>query len=349
MELNSLKNSCNNACSMKTRQKPSQSVTSFDNQKAPVYDKKLNPALLKAYYGISFSGLSVKAPSCEDFLNKFADLYDSPKELIKNAIKYTPIGAGGQGTVYAIPGMNDYLLKIPFWLDGDNYKEFKLDNFSSAKYDLDDINVGQPILETELLKQLDTIKILLKVKGEKFIDNNKNPEDLFVDHDLLYKFAYQNRLKIAAGMPQEAYDNLAKIALKLNELGHSIDPGIENILIEKGKSFNPIDIYFDCNTKTPFSNILRLIIGDEEYIEDLTDNDSKYLKIVIGKCIKSCQKEGILMVYDKSVSPNGNKKDLEYLRKLLSYTGIKVKLSDINKKYSKNFQDFETYIDNIFN
>ncbi|MDD3013916.1 MAG: hypothetical protein PHC34_09470 [Candidatus Gastranaerophilales bacterium] len=337
MKINNLKKCINDSYLGQEVKKPASSVSSADNciKNISLADKSLNSDLLKAYYGISFCGSPIKVLSSEDFLNKFTDLFCSPKDLIKKTLQYSrPIGAGGEGSVYNIPDVDNYLLKVPNFYSVSDVKDMNLNSFSPIKYNLEDINVGQPFLE------IGHVKILYKVNGENFNLNGNISDEI----------AYKRRLRMAASMPQEAYDNLAKLAVRLNDLGHSIDPGIENVLVERGKSFNPIDIYFDNKVKTTFTSILELLAGNDMYTREFGDfDDTKYLKTVINKCIKSCQKEDILLICPEKKSV-GYKSDTEYLKTMLNYAGIKVKISDLKKHYSKtkDFQDFEAYINESF-
>lgn len=298
-------------------------------------NNKVDSILLKAYYGISFGLSIVKVPSAKDFLNKFAELNVSPKDFIfKTMLSNQPIGTGGEGTVYNIPELENYVLKVPYWFSHEDIKNLASDKFSPVKTNLGDLNVGQPIYE------LDSVKILYKVKGENFtLNGNLSDEN-----------AYKRRLRIASSMPQEAYDDLANITIKLNQLGHCIDPGIENVLIERGKSFNPIDIHFDHKTKTTYTDILELLVGSDVYVDEFSNPDNiKYLKTVLNKCIKSCKKEGIPLFCPDKKTP-GYKNDMEYLKGIFHITGIKVRMTDLTNKYSKMLDagTFETYIDDIF-
>jgi hypothetical protein len=108
---------------------------------------------------------------------------------------------------------------------------------------------------------------------------------------------YANRIKMAADMPQTAYDILAKEMVRLNELGGGVDPKANNLLIspEEGR-FNMVDVN-DTGGEDPDNNITYMVIplvgNTYAWQYKGSENLTEYRREIITKATKAAEKAGL--------------------------------------------------------
>ncbi|MDD3149248.1 MAG: hypothetical protein PHV68_00285 [Candidatus Gastranaerophilales bacterium] len=249
---------------------------------------------LNYYTKISFSGKET-IPTGQNFLNDYRKVpvskEKSVEKFILNIIENTgEFAQGGEAAIYNIPNMNKYLLRVTL---GYNEIDFKNDQTKKIKIMEDNIgkegiNVGQPIA-----KLGNDIKVILKVPGESY---HKNGHTDLLMLDYLDEKDYNNRINLLSKMPLKVYENLVEILVKLNKMGHSIDPAPENILIEDFFSINIIDVNYNSGIKNNCVDVMRALIDDIDNIEEYADRkNSAKIEKIIKNCIKACEKKEVLL------------------------------------------------------
>lgn len=145
------------------------------------------------------------------------------------------IGQGGNARVYRID--DDYVLRVPKSGFEPGQSNLLPDNFPED-------NFGQPI------SQVGNSFVLLRQPGVEagasHLEIGKN-RGKFTKEELYNK--YKNAIKMAADMPQSAYDKLISDLIKINNMGYLFDPSKSNNLLidNETKTFRMVDL----NPKSP--------------------------------------------------------------------------------------------------
>lgn len=221
-----------------------------------------------------------------DFTAKLNTSGYTMQEVLERAVKQENfIGSGIEGSVYKIPvpKMEDYLIKVPKKHSGKVKGELV-----TIEDPLPEINVGQSVAK------IGEITVIKKVPGETYLPSlgtylRQSPKQIITQ--------YKHATVLAAEMPQEGYDNLAKLLLELDQKGIRIDNAPGNLLIEKNKSFNPIDLHYNTNNEHSGHNVadtLQILLRDyHNFTEHLTPKMAESLHTIVMKTFTAAKKEGL--------------------------------------------------------
>lgn len=172
-------------------------------------------------------------PVTEDILRKILQQagYQSTSDFSKVIQGENYLGSGSLARVYSIPGMDDYVLKIPRNPSEKAYFDGRLEMLPDP---FPEYNFGQPVARVG-----DGAFLLKKQTGMPTGGGTEYWEE---DPDgATEKMLLQ--LEIIAKMPQSAYTRLAKVILLINQRGLHFDSFEGNLLIDEEKGvFNVIDI-----------------------------------------------------------------------------------------------------------
>jgi len=142
--------------------------------------------------------------------------YKDPTELRRALTKENYLGRSLFRSAYLIPGLNKYVLKVPFFSSG---KPIFWDEIKILSDPFPGMNLGQAIAqvgqEAFILKRQYGVPT-----GVSYMDNKK------------VKAHYTAQLKRAARMPQSAYNQFANIIIKINSRGYYFDSNPGNVLID---------------------------------------------------------------------------------------------------------------------
>jgi len=211
---------------------------------------KINP-IFKTYQSRVFQNKRMTLPIKVDSFEKTVFTGNLPYELSKNLpFEYsiydlidlaqnsqTPIGVGANSSVYDIPYLDDYVLKV---LNKDDPNGVELGEFPSS------INLGQPVWQND--KNPRNL-ILRKVRGKEhsipswsrtiWEPNIQKPLLVTKEQAQIY-FDSVDRL---AKMPQESFDEIAYKAKLLDDKEYKIDSINPNNLIVDENEIHIIDYF----------------------------------------------------------------------------------------------------------
>lgn len=160
---------------------------------------------------------------------KASDTPAKVNDALTEAVKGTPIGEGGNARVYAIDDTS--VVRVPKYTKGDIKDDFKPVEHPLTKLG---IKVGQATAENS-----QGVQILQRQRGIEagLATPRLVPEEL-------RDATYEKSVLLAAGMPDEAYDEFANTLKALDEAGYQFDPSkSSNILIdEDAGKFNLVDV-----------------------------------------------------------------------------------------------------------
>ncbi len=147
-------------------------------------------------------------------------------EQLTEAATAKPIGRGGNAVVYDIAD-TDFVLRVP------NAVKTIDDSFTAVKDIVPGLSVGQAVFTNK-----DGVSVLRKQKG---VPAGLALPSKDTKADVL---EYAEKVKLAASMPQSAFDDFAETLRKLNESDQMFDPSkSNNVLIDKdGGRFNVVDV-----------------------------------------------------------------------------------------------------------
>lgn len=239
---------------------------------------------------VSFSGKKScmdKPPSGEDFLEKYKKAGIIIGDFVRLARDEGEfLGDSWTAKVYTIPvnGMEKYCLKIPKPFKNEGTISLIEDRFPGENY-------GQPVAK------IADCKVLLKVNGKpcgipQWKENLTRPE---------IEKIYVESLKEAAGMPQKAYDDLAR---KLHKIRYLFDHHSNNVLMDlKKKEFNVVDV--DTKELEPATSFVKMAdaLVDSYRVRKFGLYDEKYIelrKIILNKCITASKNTRCLYPTDKN-------------------------------------------------
>lgn len=213
---------------------------------------------------VSFKGVE------NDFI-KWADESNFVQNLAETMADENIIGTGYSHTTYKIPDNENYVLRIPNYIQINNEKipQAQIKNTMDDKLD---INIGQQVAlieipsEHEIFKN--TIEVLKKQKGIPI--GVKNPQTI-KDGQPPYEAEermqqYETTIKQVAQLPTESYEKLISNYLRANELGYKFDHlNSNNLLIDiENQSIGMIDMD-KTNSKPNLGNLL-VALSNSEYL-----------------------------------------------------------------------------------
>ena len=149
------------------------------------------------------------------------------------------LGQGANSIVYAIPHLDDYVLKV---LNKDDPNKIDMSEFPS------DVNLGQPVWQDDKNPRL---LILKRIDGKEHSISNwsttiwdgEQYSPLPVTKEQAKLF--HSQLNDIASMPQSAFDQLAKNVKILSDKGYKLDSiNPNNLLVDKEKQQIHIIDYF---------------------------------------------------------------------------------------------------------
>lgn len=234
------------------------------------------------------------------YANEF-ELVDATKDM-ENLL-----GVGSNGSVYKIPSLSGFVLKVHTrgWAadEGLSQIEALTDPFPSLNFGQAVAKLGEGHL---ILKEQSGIPAGVPY-GEI---RSKSGE--------IGKLVYEEYLSLAAEMPQQAYDNLARLFLFLNEHHFAFDPSKSNNIlldIENGK-FNVVDIRRLGDDQLPNNNFSYMVVAlmDNPYawrVDDkrIEDRLTQFRKVILEKAYEACSKLNLPV-------PRTDDSSLEYSFKL---------------------------------
>jgi len=161
--------------------------------------------------------------------------YKDPTELRRALTKENYLGRSLFTRAYLIPGLDEYVLKVPFFSSG---KPIFWDEIKILSDPFPDMNLGQAIAQVG--KKAFILKRQYGVPtGVSYMDNKK------------VKAHYTAQLERAARMPQSAYNQFANIIIEINSRGYYFDSNPGNVLIDEEQlAFNVIDVMNDKRKNT---------------------------------------------------------------------------------------------------
>jgi hypothetical protein len=177
---------------------------------------------------------------------------EDPSNLADAAKSGEHLGSGSNGAVYAIPGEEDLVVKIPHAVVKRGPQEAA--SAERAHNAFGDMNVGQP------LARVGRVEILLRQRGEPAGMTATEPAYDRDDRDDVYRA----RIEAAASMPQSAYDRLASDLLRANELGYILDWSKDNNILVDPKSgrFGLVDLgRRNLGEMNQMGNVILCLIG----------------------------------------------------------------------------------------
>ncbi len=252
----------------------------------------------------NFKALSFK--SNNDYLPKdIKDILSSEysiDDLINMAIKSNKkLGVGANSTVYELPFIEDYVLKV---LNKDDPNKVDISQFPLNR------NLGQPVWQSSVNPKL---LILKKVSGEEHSINNwsnviwdekiKSPKSITKEQSQIYF----NKISQIAKMDQEVFNSLAYDVKTLEDMGYKLDSiNPNNLIVDTNKNQIHVIDYFKVNPKEKefYQNsaldITSLILDFTllpEYYDKLSkeqqDKLIEYIGIINEKVYKGAQKAGL--------------------------------------------------------
>lgn len=239
----------------------------------------------------------------------FRDFWVKAKRLGKPYIaidKNNPLGEGRNAIVYAINGIDDYVMKIN--KTGEKPPaQFEINKMIPVNYDFDGRNFGQPIGEVSKDKGN---YILIKQKGkehsiENWMDYVFNRKEL--TRECVPK--YYKDMDLLSQMPDESFVEFADSMKYRSDKGYPADfVNPQNILIDhENKSINAIDIFdwkdlFDLNNKNTYFDMVSPLLDFamfEKYLKFLGPESQRKLikncQTIADKCKNAAQKVGLSM------------------------------------------------------
>ena len=277
------------------------------------------------YRKIGFRGTS--SPN-EDTFERSSDNIFSPENLRK--VLSNPdneIGHGAHNIVYAIPGNEEYVLRIN--------KRFFHPNIQEAQYiDTDkhlDINIGQEVgyIRTNgpIKGMIQNIEVLKKQQGISYAvptpraisdpDGNLLPNEAPYE-DISRKISFKTLLDKLSKMDIKAYEKLLDTLMKAEEYGYCFDPFNSTNIIITDDEINMID--FEKSKITCSLIDLLYSLTNFEYIRNY------YMDPYIDESLKhEAWEETITIIskFIKAMQNKGLKFNHEYLRSINSLQILK--------------------------
>ena len=187
-----------------------------------------------------------------------------PEDLVnRSATSENLVGSGGNGSVFSIPGMEGYVLRVP---NVRTDMDTSIVVLESVEDKFSELNLGQAVAK------LGICKILKEQKGiPAGVPYGEIRRSGGREAEQIYSYA----LEAAASMPQSAYDNLAELFAFLNKQRLSFDPSkANNLLIDQdAQRFNVVDLNPTPEGRDPNNNFSYMVIAqmDNAYSHRVDD------------------------------------------------------------------------------
>lgn len=233
----------------------------------------------------------------EDLVKRY-----SIEQLVQLAQKEENIiGIGANSTVYSIPFLQDYVLKV---LNKDDPNKIDMNEFPP------EVNLGQPVWQDVNNPRL---LILKRIEGsEHSIHNWSNViwnDQLYAPENVSSEQAqlYFSQIKQLASMPQSAFDGLAQDVKLLSDKGYKIDSiNPNNLIVDSAKKqihvidyfkVKPEEIHLYQNCHMDLNAIMLDFTLLPEYLDKLSPSEQKefeeYAKTIRDKNYKAAEKAGL--------------------------------------------------------
>ena len=196
------------------------------------------------------------------------------------------IGHGGNADVYAIPGVEKYVMRIVRAAGGEINGQIQEVQDDFPEYNIGQAVAGIPEAGVYFLRRQPGVPAGVPY-GEIRRASGEASDKVYEDH-----------LRNAASMPQEAYDDFIKMLSVINERGYQFDPSkANNVLLdlEAGK-FNVVDINKKLEGSTYQNSISELVITlmDNAYSWKYKGSGpvENYRRVILEKCTEAARKAG---------------------------------------------------------
>ncbi len=201
----------------------------------------------------------------------------------------TYLGRGGNATVYEIPGVKDFVLRVP----GPPGKGVQnIGKIESVADIFPEGNVGQAVAKVGN-------STILKVQ-EGVPAGGPLRSEARVMGDTAARKVYGDSVERAAEMPQSAYDAFATMLLNLEKKGLQFDPSkANNVLLDKpGKSFNLVDITPQNAGGTYRHSLADMVVTlmDNGFINSIADRGKpwqSHYQSIITKSVAAAERTGL--------------------------------------------------------
>lgn|GEM_PF-6006448 len=220
--------------------------------------------------------LSHERAGYTEFATAFRKHFVSPEDFFERVVQpKNRIGVGGEGTVYSIPSVPDFVVKVRH-----SQKPPFSGNLEKVVDLLPDENIGQAVATIGL------VKILRKQEGIPVGALAIRPTDT---------------LRSAAAMPQESYDRFVLLIERLRKTGFYPDlDNVQNLLIDVGrKRFNLVDVKPPPNRR-PFeedgAGSLMYMLNDNLQTGNSWANATELDPArheIIRKCLEAVRRTGV--------------------------------------------------------
>jgi hypothetical protein len=209
-------------------------------------------------------------------------------DLLRSVCQNNLLGQGGNAAVYAIPGIPDFVVRVPTWEGGE--RALPSCTLVQVEDPLPDLNVGQAVAQLgncQILKRQNGIPAgvpygpVRRAWGEEAVG------------------LYFDSLARAARMPQAAYDRFAATLLIVNEHGFQFDPSkANNVLIdEPSASFNLVDLSRRSEGSSYRDSLVSMSVTLMDTpcawkVPDRSQIEPSYREI-LSKCLRACSHTGL--------------------------------------------------------
>lgn len=250
--------------------------------------------------------------------HSFSDLLDELEKAGLDKSKFLEIctddnliGHGGNADVYKIPNVENYVMRVVRW---NKDKKIDEDNIEEVNDEFPEINVGQAVA-----KIAERVYFLKKQNGIPA----GAPAGKLRRESKIADPTYEEHLKMAAEMPQSAYDEFAQTLIIINARDHQFDPSkANNVLIDsRSGKFNLVDINKRSANSTYKNDMADMVITlmDNSYAYQYKGSAplEAYRKAILEKCIDAGKKAGF------PVPEVGQSSSLDYSFKLAGLERVK--------------------------
>ncbi len=202
--------------------------------------KSANNVFTLPYDTVNFKGKAEKENDLPYEISKNLAFGVDVSDIIEKSIdKQNIIGKGANSTVYKIPDLDDYVLKV---LNKNDHNKIDVSEFPS------DINLGQPVWQST---KNPGIIILKKINGTEH--SIPNWSDVIWDDNKCRAYnvtaeqakLFNKQIKNLASMPQSSFDSVAKDVKYLDSMDYKIDSiNPNNLIVDSDKQeIHIIDYY----------------------------------------------------------------------------------------------------------
>ncbi len=172
------------------------------------------------------------------------DAHPTIRDLLIEAASGTPIGTGMSASVYAIPGMDDYLLRAYDRFDHERFIQTLKSTSSLTPVHLCAQNVGQPLLVGE------SFQIIQKVEGNSFAAFLKTTYNRYIaqkyDEHLAHFKAEKDTLELLNSLPESAFEQLLRQMSELTDQGIAVEGNRGNVLLDaKTNTLRLVDVRYN--------------------------------------------------------------------------------------------------------